>query len=305
MVKSIPMSRNIHFPEVDGVKIPMATLVKFTAGQAFSSSYDDANTVQLSSELASFRDRMVQAHREVNPQAQLTNQLAVALTEIALDERSIEATFQPVQYFDTWGVHTHLDVNMGDGRTPRQTYGDLEDMMAVGRFNSSPYPKQVGCSLVVVGKDNRTILQRRSNRVAIVANMMHVAIAEGMKETDRDDQGKLTPVRTAKRAVYQELTDPAAPEHKRVTILDEAVQILAIGISRQFLQPEFAALWKSEDLTAQEIADMGRNSRGKWERVELVIADFTEQEIGRLLRVSQFSPHASYALAMALATEKE
>lgn len=218
---------------------------------------------------------------------------------------SIEATFQPVQYFDTWGVHTHLDVDMGDGRTPRQTYGDLEDMMAVGRFNSSPYPKQVGCSLVVVGKDNRTILQRRSNRVAIVANMMHVAIAEGMKEADRDDQGQLTPVRTSQRAVYQELTDPAAPEEERVTIPDDQVQLLAIGISRQFLQPEFAAMWRSKDFTSEEIARMGKNPRGKWERVELITTDFTEEGIGQWLRAARFSPHTSYALAMALEAEKE
>jgi len=157
----------------------------------------------------------------------------------------------------------------------------------------------VGTSTVVVTEDNKAILQLRSSQLSVAAGQMHVSLAGGMSKTDLNSAGRIDPVTRVVWEWRQEMTDPskeAAP-----MLMDPAwVKVLALGISWEFLNPEWAAFAKVP-YTSEAISEQSQKARGKWERAKVLFVDFNRDSLARVLNDNpDWSPHATFALAMAM-----
>ena len=286
--------------EFEGIKIPMVPLIDFTQGtRTYSGEYLDEEVV-LPSELKPIRDQTIQ--EIISLGSRVTNAEALALDEFAEEPNIINFRYRPLRYFTYVGTNLSLDKKLFSGKTLRETYGDLGSMLTPEGYLASRYSKFVGTSTVIVTSDNKTILQRRSSKTAVVTGLMHVGLAEGMHRNDKNEQEEIDPVNTVLRGFWQELSDPG----KRLPSLDinpSHIKTLALGISQQYLQADFAMLAQIP-YEAADILERAKYARGKWERSNVFVADFKRANITRLLKQYQWSPHGPFALAMAF-KEKE
>lgn len=290
-----PIGQNeVNYLEFEGIEIPMATLVDFAQRQNYSSEYIDEE-VTLASELKSVRDLTIQEIRDYG--SRVTNGEALALDGFEIERGTINFKYRPLRYFTYVGTNLSLDKKLPSGRTVRETYSDIDTMLTPEGYAASRYSKFVGTSTVIITSDQKTILHRRSEKPAVVTGLMHVGLAEGMHRNDKNEKGEIDPVATVLRGFWQELSDPSYRIPK-INIDPSHIRIVALGISQQFLQADFAMLAKIH-YKASDILESARYARGKWERSNLIVEDFSRANIARLLKQYRWSPHGSFALAMA------
>ncbi len=299
---NLDLTKSTHatFLELNGIVVPMIPIIEFSPGTIIDTQWQDQED-PLPDELAAIaQQRVAQMQAEGK---RVVNGEALSLHSFDRTPGGPVLTFRPTHYFSSVSTHGSLETKLPSGMTVREKYGGLDEMLDPDKYAHSPYAKLVGTSTVIVTTDNKVILQRRSGNVAVAANQMHVSLAEGMHKNDRDAAGKINPVHTALRGIRQELSDLSA-EATPVEIQEKDIQVLALGISEQYLQPEFA-LMAHLPMTSEDILTRAKNARGKWERVELIAEDFTEENITQLLQKDQWSPHASFALVTALKTAEQ
>lgn len=286
--------------EVGSTRIEAKILLEFNKENQnkFKSNFEEGKK-EIPEELIPIRDEIIS--RESATGRRIVNGEALSLERFLLTPDGVEFKFKETDYYSFVGTHLALDEELTDGQTVRERFGGLEEMIDVEGYNKSPYAKTVGASTVLITEDNKIILQERSSRVAVAPGELHVSIAEGMHRNDTDETGRIDPVRTALRGIRQELSN-LAPGAKPLQFDQSNIELLALGISEKYLQPEFV-LKARIPYSSEQILEAAKNARGAWERRRIFAEDFTPENVERLIREEKWSPNGAMALALALKAE--
>lgn len=293
-ISDFPDFREIHLPDVP---IPMVQIVDLekripdvefiSTERSFPAAFETIKNAIIAEKVAS--------GQKVNDGSILS------LVKIEADAINTKFTYQPARYFHSIATtYPAIDREIESGITARQKFGDLDQMIIREGYNNSPYSKQIGVSSIVITKDGYAILQKRSGQVGIAAGNWHVSLAEGMQSTDIDQNGKISPIASIRRGLRQELGFYS-------TELVQSISVLGLGISKQYLQPDFAALVKL-NCDADELFDVQQkyrkteDAKGRWETERLTPEIFSPENITNLLKDKDrvWSPHASFTLALSI-----
>lgn len=288
----------MEYPKLFGRDVPMIPLVDSTQREVPCRATFSEEELPIPQESDALIPTMVKNFEEQGKQA--TNGEVLALTAFSMAGASLSCTYRPTHYLKSLATtYPVLDQELSGGETVRGKYGNLYSMLTPDGFSRSPYARLVGTSTVVVTNDEKIIFQRRSNKLAVAAGQMHVSLAEGMKKVDVNREGIIDPRMTVVRAWKQEIQDPGK-DAPLLPMKSEWVQILALGLSAQYLQPDFAMLARVP-YEASAILEQAKQARGKWERVEIITTGCNESSLQTLLEANpDWSPHALFALAMAI-----
>lgn len=203
--------------------------------------------------------------------------------------------FREGGYFNNLATHLSLNRKLISGTTVRQKYAlDFGALQTVEGYKQSTLPMLVGCSCVLVTENSQVLLTVRSRGVAVVAGLHHVSLAEGMRPEDLDEGGAPNPFFATVRGMREELG---------VDLKTEDIVITALGMSQQYLQPDFAAVARTEKSAEQIVAELPAKARDRWENDLVFFSEWSPVAVAPLLFEREWSPHASFAILMALLHE--
>ncbi len=211
------------------------------------------------------------------------------------EKMTLDLIFREGSYFNNFPTHFALD-RLIQGVTVRQRYApDFGALQTAEGYEQTALPMMVGVSCVLITEDNQVLLTVRSRRgIAVAAGLHHVSLAEGMRPEDLDMGGAPNPFLAIVRGMREEVG---------VDLDAEDIVITALGMSQQYLQPDFACVAITSKTAEQVVTELPAKARDRWENDLVFFSEWSPVAIAPLLFERQWSPHASFSLLMGLLHE--
>jgi len=171
-----------------------------------------------------------------NPQYKLTKirPSREYVNKIKDRKHKIYLTFSPTDFYTCMATNLSLDKPLFEDKekptTIRDKYIKTYNLSDPSYLQHSPLANSFGVTLATITEDNKIILQKRSQQVALGPGKLTVATAEMMlRDRDVDRNGKPSPFETARRCVKTELG---------VDVNLEDVNFLMFGVRLDYALPQ-------------------------------------------------------------------
>lgn len=156
------------------------------------------------------------------------------INEIKDRKHKIYLTFGPTDFYTCIATNLSLDKPLFESKenpiTIRDKYLKTQNLSDPAYLQHSPLANSFGVALATITEDNKILLQKRSQQVALGPGKLTVATAEMMlRNRDVDENGKPSPFETARRCVKTELG---------VNIEPEEVIFLMFGVRLDYALPQ-------------------------------------------------------------------
>ena len=157
-------------------------------------------------------------------------------------------------------------------------------------FKKSVLGNHLGFTLNLVTRDNKVILTKRGEKVAVYPNLFNTAVSGIMSPDDIDENGIPNPFYSAKRETEEEIG-------LQIDIRD--IVFHGLVIEYEHCKPELIGEIKL-DKTLDEIFSLMSFVRDRYEYNEIIIKDFTPGELFPLLKDEEWIPQAAVCLIFCL-----
>jgi hypothetical protein len=203
-----------------------------------------------------------------NPHYKLLKiQLGREFVEETRDRKQrVYLTYGPTDFFSCLATNLSLDKRLsqddqGHPVTIRDRCLKVNNLGDPTYLQSSPLANSFGIALAALTQDDKILLQKRSNQVALGSGKLTVATAEMMlRDRDMDKNGKPSPFITAQRCVKAELGVEITPEDVMFLLfgvrldygLPQALGVLRLGMRSNELPTSYKAIDKWEGFNFPE-----------------------------------------------------